>query len=105
MNIRCFRCGWSFSISRETAAAELASLGTDETRTHTIQCPRCRHALKIPVEQLRRAIPPGWKPAEPAAPQPAAPVVEPEPASAPQPEPAAKRTRRRTPAKAREKPE
>ena len=92
MNTRCYRCGWSFSLSRE--AIEEAAVSSAGQKAHVIHCPRCRQAIRIPMDQIMRDLPPGWTPAvaagepanvaEEAAPQP---VVEtganPEPASEP----------------------
>jgi hypothetical protein len=104
LNARCFRCGWSFTLSREMIAAALTSAAGTGDRYHVEHCPRCRQVIKIPMDQLKRAVPPGWKPPEPQAaspatfPTPAPPASEPTPApaapvaqteAAPQPGPAA----------------
>jgi hypothetical protein len=92
MNHRCYRCGWSFSLGRETIEAAVANAGTD--KTYNLPCPRCRQINKIPIQQLKRTLPPGWAPAAPpdtaAAEMPAAPAAvsadlatEDAPASAP----------------------
>lgn len=106
MNTRCFRCGWSFSLSRETIENAVANAGTE--KIHVEYCPRCRQVIKIPIQQLKRALPPGWTPeARPeeagagtdtaAAEMPAAaadtPAAEPEPA--PRPSAARKRAHHR----------
>ncbi len=102
MNTRCYRCGWSFSLNREDIeAAAVASAGQ---KAHVIHCPRCRQAIRIPMDQIMQALPPGWTPpapsgepestAEPAAAEPAGEAQE---ASEPaQPaEPAQRRSERR----------
>src|SRR5579859_3466622 len=79
MNVRCYRCGWSNSLSRE--AIEEAAVSSAGQKAHVIHCPRCRQAIRIPMDQIMRALPPGWTPpaaatdtaaAEPAAAEPAA---------------------------------
>ena len=69
MNVRCFRCGWSNSLSRETL--EAAAVSSAGQKTHVIHCPRCRQAIHVPMDQIMRDLPPGWAPptqtAEPAA--------------------------------------
>jgi hypothetical protein len=60
MNTRCFRCGWSFSLSRETIENAVANAGSQ--KIHVEYCPRCRQVIKIPIQQLRRALPSGWTP-------------------------------------------
>lgn len=83
MNTRCYRCGWSFSLSRDTIGAAVTNAAEGETY-HVENCPKCKQAIKIPLDQLKRALPPDWKPetppeeapGEPAAP--IAPVLKPE---------------------------
>jgi len=75
MNMRCYRCGWSFSLSREAVGAALANASAPGAKHHVEHCPRCRQVLKIPLDQLKRSLPPGWRPAEqPATPAPLAEV-------------------------------
>ncbi len=75
MNARCYRCGWSFTLSRETIAEAVAAADQRGDRFHVEPCPRCKQAIKLPLDQLRNALPPGWTPPEtsqaPAAPPPA----------------------------------
>jgi hypothetical protein len=61
MNTRCYRCGWSFSMSRE--ALEEAAASDVGQKAHIIHCPRCRQTIRIPMDQILRALPAGWTPA------------------------------------------
>ena len=83
MNARCYRCGWSFSMSREAIVAAVTAADAQGDTMHVEPCPRCKQAIKLPVDQLRRALPPGWTPAGEAA----ASTAD-EPAAAPTPAPA-----------------
>jgi ribonuclease E len=66
MNTRCYRCGRSFTIGREEIeAAAVASAGQ---KFHVVYCPNCRTAIKMPMEQVMRELPPGWQPPAPTAP-------------------------------------
>lgn len=67
MNTRCYRCGWSFSLSRETMSAAVAQAEATKAKYHVEHCPKCRQAIKLPVDQLKRAVPP-TKPAPEAEP-------------------------------------
>jgi len=60
MNTRCYRCGWSFSLSGE--ALEAAAVSSAGEKAHVIHCPRCRQAISIPMDQIMRALPAGWTP-------------------------------------------
>ena len=71
MNTRCYRCGWSFSMNRE-ALEEAAASGVGQ-KAYVIHCPRCRQTIRIPMDQIVRALPAGWTPAA-AGDQPAGPA-------------------------------
>ena len=57
MQIRCYRCGWSFAIKQEEAAFALEALEETEGTHYDSSCPRCRHSNRISLEQLRKAAP------------------------------------------------
>ena len=80
MNARCYRCGWSFTLSRETIAAAVANANPEGEKFYVEACPRCKQAIKLPFDQLRRALPPDWKPEE--APAATADATAPAPAEA-----------------------
>jgi hypothetical protein len=84
MNTRCYRCGWSFSMSREAIIAAVTAADAQGEKFHVEPCPKCKLTIKLPLDQLRRSLPAGWTPAEvPAAPAAEAPVaVPPEPSTA-----------------------
>lgn len=89
MNARCYRCGWSFSLSRETIAAAVANADARGDTFHVEPCPKCKQAIKLPLDQLRQSLPAGWKPEPaavedaPAAPPAAAPAADAQPGEAP----------------------
>jgi hypothetical protein len=64
MQLRCYRCGWSFSLSREQVEFALADAKAKGGKHHDIRCTRCRTVNKIPVQQLERSAP---RPAAPSA--------------------------------------
>jgi hypothetical protein len=114
---RCQYCSWAFQMSSDAVAAALAAADATQARHHVEHCPRCRKALKIPVDQLRHHaplsapaaspapirsqsfkedkkpmtdIPAPFPPVEPAAPAPA-PVELPAPAAPVAPKPVVKK--------------
>jgi hypothetical protein len=54
---RCQYCSWAFQMSSEAVVAALAAADATQARHYVEQCPRCRKALKIPVDQLRHHAP------------------------------------------------
>jgi phage FluMu protein Com len=63
MQLRCYRCGWSFAIRQEEVEFALKGLEESKGNHYDVPCPRCRHANPISLEQLRRSAP--RRPAEP----------------------------------------
>ncbi|OGO08198.1 MAG: hypothetical protein A2Z66_01700 [Chloroflexi bacterium RBG_13_66_10] len=57
MQLRCYRCGWSFAISQDELAFALQALEESQGNHYDARCPRCRHANPLSLEQLRRAAP------------------------------------------------
>ncbi len=57
MQLRCYRCGWSFAIKKEEIAFAIEALEESGGVHYDIRCPRCRHTNKIPLEQLKRSAP------------------------------------------------
>ena len=57
MQLRCYRCGWSFAIKREEAAFALEAVQAEGGNHYDVRCPRCRHSNRISLEQLQRAAP------------------------------------------------
>jgi hypothetical protein len=55
--MRCYRCNWSFAISNEEIAFVLEALEESGDTHYDARCPRCRRTTKMPIEQLRRAMP------------------------------------------------
>jgi hypothetical protein len=56
---RCQYCNWAFQLTSEEVAAALATADATQARHYVVHCPRCRKALKIPVDQLRHHAPIG----------------------------------------------
>jgi hypothetical protein len=63
---RCQYCSWAFQLSPDAVASALAAADATQARHHVEHCPRCRKALKIPVDQLRHHAPLSAPAASPA---------------------------------------
>ncbi len=88
MQVRCQRCGWMFTLSREGIALALSEAQAKSEEYHALNCPQCRHVIKMQIRDMRRGLPPDypipeWKPAEPEA-------AKEEPPAPPKKEPASK---------------
>lgn len=57
LNIKCFYCGNSFTLSPETVAAWLEAHKEEKPRHYTVQCTSCRKAIKVPIKQIERGLP------------------------------------------------
>jgi phage FluMu protein Com len=57
MQLRCYRCGWSFAIKKEEVTFAIEALEESGGVHYDVRCPRCRHTNKISLEQLQRGAP------------------------------------------------
>jgi phage FluMu protein Com len=57
MQIRCQRCGWNFTLSRDAIGLAVAELEQAHADYSQFNCPRCRHVVKVPGSELRRRLP------------------------------------------------
>lgn len=69
MQMRCYRCGWSFALRKDEIAFAMHALEESGGNHYDARCPRCKHANPISREQIRRAAPRSPAPAEPASPE------------------------------------
>ena len=58
MQIRCQWCGWTYTMPRDALLYAVAKAQAEKAIHHVENCPKCRHALKIQVNELKRRIPP-----------------------------------------------
>lgn len=57
MQIRCYRCGWSFALKKEEVVFALDALKSSDGQHYDTPCPRCRHKNRISLEQLQKVAP------------------------------------------------
>lgn len=57
MHVRCPYCNHSFNLSREYVAQSLAKAEKKGHKYHGLECINCRKLIKIPLAQMRRAVP------------------------------------------------
>jgi hypothetical protein len=58
MQLRCYRCGWSFSLSREQVEFALESTKAKGGQHYDVHCTRCRTVNKVPLKRLEMSAPP-----------------------------------------------
>lgn len=57
MQIRCYRCGWSFALKRDEIIFAIEGLEESDGAHYDVRCLRCRHTNKISREQLKKFAP------------------------------------------------
>jgi hypothetical protein len=58
MQLRCYRCSWSFALKKDEIEFAIEALGASEGQHYDVPCPRCRHKNRVSIEQLKKAAPP-----------------------------------------------
>jgi hypothetical protein len=57
MQVRCYRCGWSITLSGEQVDFALQAARAEGGKHYNLRCTRCRMINKIPLKQLEQAAP------------------------------------------------
>lgn len=57
MQIRCQRCGYMFTLSREAIAAALEEVKQSQAKHYNVDCPKCRRQVKVPIKDMQRGQP------------------------------------------------
>ena len=57
MQVRCQRCGTMLTLSRETIAAAQEEAEQTQARHYAVNCPKCRHQIKVPIKDIERFRP------------------------------------------------
>jgi hypothetical protein len=68
------------TLGRESIALALAEAQQGHEQYHAMDCPHCRHVIKVRIADLRRRLP-----ADYPLPEVAPPAAEPEPETKPEP--------------------
>jgi DNA-directed RNA polymerase subunit M/transcription elongation factor TFIIS len=54
MQIRCQKCGWSFTLGHDVLDTIMAEIQDSKATHYMLDCPKCRHSIKVQTRQLRR---------------------------------------------------
>lgn len=57
MQMRCYRCGWSFALKKEEIVFAIEALEESGGTHYDVRCQRCRHTNKVSLEQLKKFAP------------------------------------------------
>jgi len=57
MQLRCYRCSWSFSLSQEQVDFALQTTRSKGGDHYDVRCTRCRTVNKVPLGQLEKSVP------------------------------------------------
>jgi DNA-directed RNA polymerase subunit RPC12/RpoP len=57
MQVRCQRCGFMFTLSREALAVALEEIEKSSAKHYNVECSRCRRQIKVPVNEIQRFQP------------------------------------------------
>jgi len=57
MQVRCQRCGWMYTLSRDSIGYAVAETEESGAEYYQENCPKCRNVIKIQVKDLRRRLP------------------------------------------------
>ncbi|MCP4538544.1 MAG: hypothetical protein GY832_15530 [Chloroflexi bacterium] len=57
MQVRCQRCSFMFTLSREAVTAAIEEIKESHVKHYNVECPKCRRQVKMPVKDLQRGQP------------------------------------------------
>jgi len=57
MQIRCQRCGYMFTLSRDAVTAALEEAEQAQAKHYAVDCPKCRRQIKVPIKDMQRFRP------------------------------------------------
>ena len=57
MQVRCQRCNYSFTLSRQAVTAALEEISKTSSKHYNVECPKCRRQIKIQSREILRLKP------------------------------------------------
>ncbi len=58
VQIHCSRCNWTFTLSQDALATIMEEIEETQAKHYTLDCPKCRHSIKVQTRILKR----GYRP-------------------------------------------
>ena len=54
LQVRCQKCGWSFTLGRDTIASIMDEIQESKASHYRVDCPKCRQGIKVQTRLIRR---------------------------------------------------
>ena len=54
MQVRCQRCGYKFTLSRQAVATAAEEIEQTQAKHYNVECPKCRRQIKVPARDVQR---------------------------------------------------
>ena len=54
IQVRCQKCGWNFTLSRDAINTIMEEIKESKPTHYMVDCPKCRHAIKVQTRMLKR---------------------------------------------------
>ena len=68
MQVRCQKCGWNFTLSRDAINTIMEEIKESKPTHYMVDCSKCRQAIKVQTRMLKRYYrPPAAEAAEEGA--------------------------------------
>lgn len=62
LQVRCSKCSWHFTLGRDAIAGIMDEIKDSKPTHYTIDCPKCRHGIKVQTRLLKRGYRPSTVP-------------------------------------------
>ena len=54
LQVRCQNCSWNFTLGRDAIADIMKEIQESKPVHYQMDCPKCRHRIKVETKRLRR---------------------------------------------------
>ena len=54
LQVRCQNCSWHFTLGRDAIAGIMEEIKDVKASHYQLDCPKCRHNIKLQTKQLKR---------------------------------------------------
>jgi Zn finger protein HypA/HybF involved in hydrogenase expression len=54
LQVRCQKCGWNYTLSRDAINTIMEEIKESKPTHYMVDCPKCRHAIKVQTRRLAR---------------------------------------------------